>query len=59
MEKDSLCFPPPTALIGKKKPVPYFFFAEEAFIVQKNITKFLSGLYPKGSIERIFNYHEC
>jgi len=33
MEKDSLGFPPPTSLIGRKKAVPYFFVAEEAFIV--------------------------
>jgi hypothetical protein len=32
MEKDSLGFPPPP-LIGRKKAVPYFFVAEEAFIV--------------------------
>jgi hypothetical protein len=59
MEKDSLGFPPPTPLTGRKKPVPYFFVAEEAFTVQINIMKFLSGLYPKGLIERIFNYHQC
>jgi len=32
MEKDSLGFPPPTSLIGRKKAVPYFFVAEEEFI---------------------------
>jgi len=56
---DSLGFPPPTRLTGGNKPVPYFFVAEEAFTVQKNIMKLLSGLYPKGSIERMFNYHQC
>jgi hypothetical protein len=29
----SLGFPPPTSLTGRKKPVPYFFVAEEAFTV--------------------------
>jgi len=33
MEKDSLGFPPPTTLIGRKKAVPYFFAAKESFIV--------------------------
>jgi hypothetical protein len=33
MEKDSLSFPQPTPLIGRKKQVPYIFVAEEAFIV--------------------------
>jgi len=33
MEKDSIGFPPPTPLIGRKKAVPYFFVAEETFIV--------------------------
>jgi hypothetical protein len=31
MEKDSLGFPPPAPLKGRKKPVPYFFVADEAF----------------------------
>jgi hypothetical protein len=31
IEKFSLGFPPPTTLTGRKKPVPYFFVADEAF----------------------------
>jgi hypothetical protein len=31
MEKDSLGFQPPAPLKGRKKPVPYFFVADEAF----------------------------
>jgi len=31
MEKDSLGSPPPARLKRRKKPVPYFFVADEAF----------------------------
>ena len=59
MEKDFLGFPPPAPLTGRKKPVPYFFVADEAFPLQENIMKVFSGVYPKGSIERTFNYRLC
>jgi len=59
METDSLRFPPPAPLTGRMKPVPYFFVADEAFPLQENIMKVFSGAYPKGSIERLFNYRLC
>jgi hypothetical protein len=31
MEKHSLGFPPPAPFKGRKKPVSYFFVADEAF----------------------------
>ena len=52
MEKDCLGFPPPASLTGRKKPVPDS-SADEAFPLQENIMKVFSGVYPKGSIERL------
>jgi hypothetical protein len=46
-------------LTGRKKTVPYFFVADEAFPLQENIMKINSGVYLKGSIERLFNYSLC
>ena len=45
-EERFLGFPPPVPLTGRKKPVPYFFVADEAFPLQENITKVFSGVYP-------------
>jgi hypothetical protein len=48
MEKDSLGFPPPTPLTGRKKPVPYFLVAEEAFTVQKVCNEILVSTVSEG-----------
>lgn len=36
--------------------VPYVIVRDEAFSLNDNLIKSYSGIYPKGSKERIFNY---
>nr|CAI5824170.1 unnamed protein product [Callosobruchus analis] len=38
------------------KDAPYIFIADDAFPLTKHIMKPYSGVHPRGSIERIFNY---
>lgn len=35
------------------------FVADEGFPLQENVKEVSSGMHPKGSIGRIFNYHLC
>ena len=51
MVLDSLGFPPPARLTGRKKPVPYSFVADKAFRLHENIMQVFSGAYPKGSLK--------
>lgn len=59
MGNSSLEKPLPTPLPGRQKSIPYFMIADEAFPLGENIMKVYSGLYPKGSFKRNFNYRLC
>lgn len=44
------------ALPHRTKAIPYFFVADSAFALDKNVMKPYSGNHSKGTPERIFNY---
>lgn len=48
--------PPPEILPGNETPLPYVILGGEAFALNDNLMKPYSGVYEKGSKERIFNY---
>lgn len=56
IQDKSLCFPPVKELPGREKLVPYVILGDEAFALHENVMKPYSGIYDKGSKERIFNY---
>lgn len=56
LERKKLNFPAPSNLPDRNEDVPFVFVADEAFALSENIMKPYSGLHPKGSKERIFNY---
>lgn len=53
---NSLSLPPLKPLIGRHKPIPYYFIGDGAFPLTENIMKPFPGLYSKGEPARIFNY---
>ena len=55
LEKNNLNFPEPKSLNDEHK-IPYFFLGDEAFALTNSLMKPFSGLYPKGSLQRIFNF---
>lgn len=59
MENNLLEFPMPTPLPGRQKSISYFMIADEAFLLGVNIMQVYSGLHPKGSFKRNFNYRLC
>lgn len=56
LAEQKLHFPAPSILPGRQENVPFVFVADEAFAMSENIMKPYSGLHPKGTKERIFNY---
>lgn len=56
MQEGTLCLPPAKPLPMRQKEIPYVFVADEAFPLSVNIMKPFSGIFPKGSTERTFNY---
>lgn len=56
IQENSLCLPEGNALPGREKNIPYVILGDEAFALHENVMKPYSGLYDKGSKERIFNY---
>lgn len=56
IQENTLQLPQSTPLPGREKIVPYVILGDEAFALHENIMKPYSGLYKKGSKERIFNY---
>lgn len=56
MEKKKLNLPMPSTLPNLTIEVPYVFVGDQAFALSENIMKPYSGIHPKGSSERIFNY---
>lgn len=53
---NKLNLPTPTILPSRSKEIPFMFVADEAFALSENIMKPFSGIHPKGSKQRIFNY---
>lgn len=51
-----LNLPMPKTLPGMTTEVPFIFLGDQAFALNANVMKPYSGLNPKGSPERIFNY---
>lgn len=56
LESNALGLPEPQELPGRQIQVPYFFVADSAFALAKNILKPYSGDFQKGSHQRVFNY---
>lgn len=56
IQEDKLMLPPNKPLPSRELCVPYLFVADDAFALGPRIMKPYSGIYPKGSVERIFNY---
>lgn len=56
VEKKELNFPQSKPLPGRQKEIPYFFVGDEAFAFTDTLMKPYSGMHPKGSYQRIFNY---
>jgi len=59
MENQSLSLPSPTPLPGRTKSIPYYMIGDEAFPLNNNLMKVYSGMHPKGSTKRNFNYRLC
>lgn len=56
IEMGQLNLPPDESLDGTNQSVPYLFVGDDAFGLSATILKPFSGTYPKGSMQRIFNY---
>lgn len=54
--KKRLEFPLEAQLEGTDVKVPYYFIGDEAFALADTLIKPFSGIHPKGSFQRIFNY---
>ncbi|XP_031329190.1 uncharacterized protein LOC116160192 [Photinus pyralis] len=56
LQNNALNLPLPKPLPGREKAIPYVILGDEAFALADNLMKPYSGIYEKGSIQRIFNY---
>lgn len=56
IDKKQLNLPPDEPLDGADKKFPYLFVGDDAFGLSSTILKPFPATYPKGSIQRIFNY---
>lgn len=56
IEEKRINFPNSEPLPGRQKPVPYVILSDEAFALHEHIMKPFSGVHPKGSMQRVFNY---
>lgn len=56
LEKNDLKFPEAEPLHNKQREIPYFFVGDEAFALTNTLMKPYSGVHPKGSLQRVFNY---
>lgn len=56
LENKQLRFPKPEPLPYRQKEISFFFIGDDAFALNENLMKVFSGVYPKGSLQRIFNY---
>lgn len=56
MQTCTLNIPEQRELPGREKPLPYVIIGDSAFPLTTNIMKPYSGIHPKGTFQRIFNY---
>lgn len=56
LEKNELRFPQDEPLNGRQREIPYFFIGDEAFALTDYLMKPFSGIQPKGSLQRVYNY---
>eukprot|EP00102_Acyrthosiphon_pisum_P018923 XP_016656133.1 PREDICTED: uncharacterized protein LOC107882382 [Acyrthosiphon pisum] len=56
IEQNEIMFPPDEPLPLRELHVPYLLVADDAFAFTPRIMKPYSGVYEKGSKERVFNY---
>lgn len=56
INNEELHFPKSEALPGRQNIIPYVIIGDDAFALHQHIMKPYSGVHPKGSMERIFNY---
>ncbi|XP_008180263.1 uncharacterized protein LOC103308527 [Acyrthosiphon pisum] len=56
LKSNSLGLPLLAPLPGRRKEIPFFFIGDGAFPLTDNIMKPFSGLFSKGTPERIYNY---
>lgn len=56
IERNGLNMPEAEPLENRHKIIPYFFVGDEAFALSNTLMKPFSGIHPKGSRQRIFNY---
>lgn len=56
LEKNNLNLPSPSTLPERITKVPFFLVADEAFALSEYVMKPYSGIHPKGSRERVYNY---
>lgn len=60
LEENNLNLPQAEPLmVGRQQEVPYFFIGDDAFALTDTLMKPFSGMFPKGSSQRIFNYRIC
>lgn len=59
LQDESLNLPQPSTLPGRQMLMPYYFIGDEAFPLMQNMMKVYSGMHPKGSTKRLFNYRLC
>lgn len=58
LQNGHLNLPSAKPLPGHQISIPYVILGDEAFSLNDNLMKPYSGIYPKGSKERIFNYRQ-
>lgn len=56
LDKNVLRLPRAEALDGRQCEIPYFFIGDEAFALTDSLMKPFSGIHPKGSLQRVYNY---
>lgn len=56
IEEQKLNLPTPSVIDGLPDQLPFFFLGDSAFSLSDCIMKPYSGIHPKGSPKRIFNY---
>lgn len=56
LQKNHLNLPLEERLEGTEVVIPYYFVGDEAFPLSDTLMKPFSGIHPRGSLQRIFNY---
>lgn len=59
LDDNCLNLPQAVPLINGRQKIPYFFIGDDAFALSDRLMKPFSGMFVKGSPQRIFNYRIC